>query len=62
LLISALPASQQGILTTVQRASSASACRDASFQRQRLLQAVERVQASKKWAALASGNLDGITR
>jgi hypothetical protein len=49
-------------LTTVQRASSASACRDASFQRQRLLQAVERVQASKKWAALASGNLDGITR
>ena len=39
-----------------------SACRDASFQRQRLLQAVERVQASKNWAALASGNLDAITR
>ncbi|KAK9830997.1 hypothetical protein WJX81_006970 [Elliptochloris bilobata] len=35
---------------------------DASFQRQRLLQAVERVQASKNWAALASGNLDAFTR
>ena len=37
-------------------------CREASFQRQRLLQAVERVQAAKNFSALASGNLDAFTR
>lgn len=34
--------------------------REASFQRQRLLQAVERVQAAKNFLALASGNLDAF--
>ena len=35
--------------------------REASFQRQRLLQAVERVQAARNFSALASGNLDAFS-